>query len=52
MPGGVDFEVYDLIFTGSMKPGIINDTNIVLELGDTRGEIADQLNILNKYHRR
>lgn len=51
MPGGVDFEVYDLIFTGSMKPGIINDTNIVLvELGDTRGEIADQLNILNKYH--
>lgn len=50
LPGGSDFELYDLVFTGSMKPGIITDTNIVLvELADTRSDIADQLNILNKY---
>lgn len=50
LPGGSDFELYDLVFTGSQKPGIIRDTNIILvELADTRSEIADQLNIMNKY---
>lgn len=50
LPGGADVEIYDIVFAGSEKPGIIKDSNIVLvELGNDRNEIADQLNILNKY---
>ncbi len=50
LPGGGDFEIYDLKFTGSLNDKIVTDTNIVLiEIGDSRNEIADQLILLSQY---
>lgn len=46
-----DFDVYDLNYSGRNEYYNHRDTNIVIvELGESRSEIADEINLLNKYH--
>ena len=45
-----DFDIYDIIYTGKAAGNHKRDTNIViLQVADTRREIAAQLNLIHKY---
>ncbi|MEO7046182.1 MAG: CHASE2 domain-containing protein [Ferruginibacter sp.] len=46
-----DFDIYDIHYSGKNNSNSKRDTNIVLvEVGDNRSEIADQINLLSLYH--
>src|SRR5436190_21814580 len=49
--GFADFDIYDLYYTGKDKQNTRRDPNIVLvQLGETRDEIAGQIDTISKYH--
>ena len=48
--GFLDFDIYDLYFSGRHLPNLQRDSTIVIvELGADRNAIADQLSVLKKY---
>ena len=48
--GFMDFDIYDLSFTGKHLKNLQRDSNIVLvEIDNDRDAIADQVNLLQKY---
>ncbi len=49
--GFADFDIYDLYYSGRNTQNTERDTNIVLvQLGDSREEIAEQINLIGAHH--